>query len=154
MSQPEPAGPAHTFVPRRSEARTESLVAALVAAGLVVAILYSRGEDDWRMIAGFAALGAALILLGYVVRSRFQWVDEIHLDPDAVTLISNGRPQTLPWTAVKSVRHFARGGEHWILSTERGHLPMTIRADGLNRDEARQLRELIPALHAAARPAE
>lgn len=140
----------HTFTPRRAEARTESLLAAALAAGLVIAILYARGEHDWRVLSGFAALGAAVILLGYMTRSQFQWVDEIRLSPDGATLVRNGRPQTLPWTAVKDIRHVTSGGEQWILSTHRGHLPMTIRADGLNRDEVARLRTLIPALHAAA----
>lgn len=143
----------HTFTPRRSEARTESLVAAAVAAALVLAYLYvGRGERDPRLLAGFAAMGAALVLTGYLVRSRFQWVDEIRLDDRGATQVRGGAQQTLPWAQVKSVRHFTRGGEQWILASEKGYLPMTIRADGLNREEATRLRELIPALHAAALP--
>lgn len=140
----------HTFTPRRGEARTESLVAAVLAAALVVAYLYGgQGERDWRLLAGLGAMASALVLTGYLMRSRFQWVDEIRLDADGATLLRAGTPQTLPWTQVKSVRHYTRGGEQWVLSASRGHLPMTIRADGLNREEAARLRELIPALHAA-----
>ncbi len=141
----------HTFTPRRAEARTESLIAALVAAALIVAYLYlGQGERNVRLLAGFAAMGAGLVLCGYLVRARFQWVDEIRLDGDGATQVRNGRAQTLPWAQVRSVRHFTRGGEQWILASQRGYLPMTIRADGLNRDEAARLRQLIPALHAAA----
>jgi hypothetical protein len=158
--QPHPFHPpcmpdVHTFTPRRSEARTESLVAAILAAALVVAYLYvGRGERDVRLLAGFSTFAAALILAGYLMRSSFQWVDEIQLSDDAATLVRNGSPQTLPWAQVKSVRHFTRGGEQWVLASNRGYLPMTIRADGLNREEAARLRELIPALHAAAQVAE
>lgn len=142
----------HTFTPRRSEARTESLVAAVLAAVLVLAYLYvGHGVRDVRLLFGLATLASALVLMGYLMRSRFQWVDEIHLSAEGATLVRAGKPQTLPWTQVKSVRHVTRGGEAWILSANRGHLPMTIRADGLNREEAARLRELIPALHAAAR---
>jgi hypothetical protein len=141
----------HTFVPSRREARSESLVAAVVAAGLVVGYLYlGQGERDPRLLAGLGALAAALLLVGYMVRSHFQWVDEIRLTPEGVTLVRDETRQTLPWTAVKSIRHLGRGGEQWILSTHPGHRPMTIRADGLTRDDAARLRELIPALHAAA----
>lgn len=141
----------HTFTPRRSEARTESFVAAILAAALVAAYLYvGQGARDVRLLAGLAALAAGLVLLGYLMRSHFQWVDEIQLSAEGATLVRNGAPQTLPWAQVASVRHFTRGGEGWILSTHRGHLPMTIRADGLNKEEASRLRELIPALHAAA----
>lgn len=141
----------HTFTPRRSEARTESLVAAAVAAGLVLLYLYAgQGERDVRLLAGLAAMAAALVLSGYLVRARFQWVDEIRLDDEGATQVANGAARTLPWAQVKEVRHFTRGGEHWILASQRGYLPMTIRADGLNREEAARLRELIPALHAAA----
>lgn len=143
----------HTFTPRRSEARTESLVAAVLAAGVVLAYLYvGRGERNWRLLVGLAAMAAALILAGYLMRSRFQWVDEIRLSAEGVTQVRDGKPRTLPWSQVKSVRHLTRGGEQWVLAAHRGHLPMTIRADGLNRDEAARLRELIPALHAAAGP--
>lgn len=141
----------HTFTPRRAEARTESLVAAVVAAALVAGYLYlGQGERNPRLLAGLAMLAAALVLAGYLLRSRFQWVDEIQLSDHGATLVRGGRPQTLPWTEVKSVRHFTRGGEQWVLAANRGHLPMTIRADGLSREEAARLRELIPALHAAA----
>jgi hypothetical protein len=146
----------HTFTPRRAEARKESLLAAVVAAALVFAYLYvGRDVRDVRLLAGLAMFAAALILAGYLMRSSFQWVDEIQLSDEAATLVRNGKPQTLPWAQVKSVRHFTRGGEHWVLAANRGHLPMTIRDDGLNREEAARLRELIPALHAAAQvPAE
>ncbi|HEU4884932.1 MAG TPA: hypothetical protein VFT45_21920 [Longimicrobium sp.] len=144
----------HTFTPRRAEARTESLAAAILAAATVVVYLYvGRGERDVRLLAGLSTMAAALILTGYLVRSRFQWVDEIQLSPEGVTQVRDGKAQTLPWSEVKSVRHFTRGGEQWVLAANRGHLPMTIRADGLNREEAARLRELIPALHAAAGPA-
>jgi hypothetical protein len=143
----------HTFTPRRADARTESLVAAVLAAALVLAYLYvGQGERDPRLLAGLSMLAAALILAGYLMRAGFQWVDEIQLSGEAATLVRNGKPQTLPWAQVTSVRHFTRGGEQWILAATRGHLPMTIRADGLNREEAARLRELIPALHAAAAP--
>ncbi|HEX6367388.1 MAG TPA: hypothetical protein VF006_00565 [Longimicrobium sp.] len=144
----------HTFAPRRGEARTQSLGAAAMAAVLVTAFLYvGQGERDWRLLAGLAALGAMLVLSGYLVRTRFHWVDEIRLSAEGATLVRDGAEQTLPWAQVHSVRHLTRGGEQWILSANRGHMPMTIRADGLNREEAARLRELIPALHAAARPA-
>lgn len=144
----------HTFTPRRAEARTESLVAAVVAAALGAGYLYlGRGERDPRLLAGLGAMAAALVLTGYLLRFRFQWVDEIQLSDEAATLVRGGTPQMLPWAQVKSVRHFTRGGEQWVLGTDRGHPPMTIRADGLNREEAARLRELIPALHAAAVPA-
>ena len=145
----------HTFTPRPAEARTESLVAAVLAAALVLAYLYvGQGERDVRLLAGLSMLAAALILAGYLLRSSFQWVDEIQLSDQAATLVRNGKPQTLPWAQVASVRHFTRGGEQWVLAANRGHLPMTIRADGLNREEAARLGELIPALHAAAQAAE
>jgi hypothetical protein len=141
----------HTFTPRRADARKESFVAAIVAAALVLAYLYvGREVRDPRLLTGLSTLAAALILSGYLVRSTLQWVDEIQLSDQDVTQVHNGKPQTLPWAQVKSVRHVTRGGEQWILATHRGHLPMTIRADGLNREEAARLRELIPALHAAA----
>ncbi|HYR11617.1 MAG TPA: hypothetical protein VEQ60_27790 [Longimicrobium sp.] len=144
----------HTFAPRRKDARTESLAGAAVAALMVLGFLYlGQGERDWRVLSGLAAFGAALVLSGHLVRTRFQWVDEIHLSAQDATLVRNGAPETLPWTQVKSVRHTTRGGEQWVLEAHRGHRPMTIRADGLNREEAARLRELIPALHAAARPA-
>lgn len=144
----------HTFTPRRAEARTESLVAAVVAAALVLLYLYvGQGERNPRLLAGLATLAAALVLTGYLMRSRFQWVDEIRLSDEGATLVRGGRPQTLPWAHVKSVRHFTRGGEQWILASNPGYLPMTIRADGLNREETERLRTLIPALHAAAVPA-
>jgi hypothetical protein len=143
---------AHTFTPRHSEARTESLVAAVLAAALVTAYLYvGQGERDPRLLAGLAALAAALVLVGYIVRTRFQWVDEIRLTPESVTQLRGEFAETLPWTAVKSIRHFTRGGEGWTLATHPGHRPMTIRADGLNREEAGRLRELIPELHAGQR---
>jgi hypothetical protein len=145
----------HTFTPRRAEARTESLVAAVVAAALVLIYLFlGRGERDPRLLVGLATIAAALVLTGYLMRSRFQWVDEIQLSDEGATLVRGDRPQTLPWTQVQSVRHFTRGGEQWVLAANRGHLPMTIRADGLNREEAARLRELIPALHAAAQAPE
>lgn len=141
----------HTFTPRRAEARTESLVAAIVAGALVLLYLYvGQGERNWRLLAGLATMAAALVLTGYLMRSRFQWIDEIRLDDEGATLTRSGKPQTLPWAQVKSVRHSTRGGEQWVLASNRGYLPMTIRADGLNREEAARLRELIPALHAAA----
>lgn len=141
----------HTFTPCRAEARTESLVAAIVAAALVLLYLYAgQGVRNPRLLAGLGTMAAALVLTGYLVRSHFQWVDEIHLSDEAATLVRGDRPQTLPWAQVKSVRHLTRGGEHWVLASNPGHLPMTIRADGLNREEAARLRELIPALHAAA----
>jgi hypothetical protein len=144
----------HTFTPRRAEARTESLVAAVLAAGVVFVYLYvARGERDVRLLAGLSTLAAALILAGYLVRSTFQWVDEIQLSEESATQVHNGKSQTIPWAQVTSVRHFTRGGEQWVLSASRGHRSMTIRADGLNREEAARLRELIPALHAAAGPA-
>jgi hypothetical protein len=80
-------------------------------------------------------------------------VVELHLSPEGVTEVRGGRHYTLPWTAVKDVRHFTRGGEQWVLSTHRGHRPLTVRTDGLTRAEAARLRELIPVLHAAARAA-
>lgn len=142
----------HTFTPRRAEARTESLVAAVLAAALVAGYLYlGQGERNPQLLAGLGALAAALVLVGYIARSRFQWVDEIQLTRQGATLVREESRETLPWTAVKSVRHFMRGGEQWILSTHPGHRPMTIRADGLNREEAARLRTLIPELHAAAR---
>lgn len=143
----------HTFTPRRSEARTESFVAAALAAALVVGYLYvGQGERDVRLVAGLAALAAGLVLLGYLMRAHVQWVDEIRLSAESATLVRNEAPQTLPWTEVRSVRHYTRGGEHWILAAGPGHATMIIRADGLNREEAARLRELIPALHAAAVP--
>ena len=143
----------HTFTPRRQEARTESLVAAILAAALVAAWLYvGQGERDVRLLAGLATLAAAVVLLGYLIRSSVQWVDEIRLSADGATPVRGGRPETLAWAQVKSVRHLTRGGELWVLAANPGHRPMTIRADGLNREEAARLRELIPALHAAARP--
>lgn len=158
-ARPAPRVPAsmtdvHTFTPRRAEARAESLVAAAVAAALVLLYLYAgQGERNPRLLAGLSTMAAALVLTGYLMRARFQWVDEIQLSDQGVTLVRGGYPQTLPWAQVKSVRHLTRGGEQWILATNRGCLPMTIRADGLNREEAARLRELIPALHAAAAPA-
>lgn len=141
----------HTFVPRRAEARTESLIGAVVAAALVVGYLYlGQGERDPRLLAGLGAMAAALLLVGYIVRGHFHWVDEIRLTREGATLVRDESRQTLPWTAVKSIRHFTRGGEQWILSTHPGHPPMTIRADGLTRDEAARLRTLIAELHAAA----
>jgi pimeloyl-ACP methyl ester carboxylesterase len=145
----------HTFTPRPAEARTESLVAAVVAAALVSGYLYlGQGERDPRLLAGLGAMAAALVLAGYLLRFRFQWVDEIQLSDEGATLVRGGKPRTLPWTQVKSVRHFTRSGEQWVLAANAGHTPMTIRADGLNREEAARLRELIPALHAAAAHAE
>lgn len=142
----------HTFTPRRAEARTESLVAAIVAAALVGGYLYlGQGVRNPRLLAGLAMMAAALVLTGYLLRFRFQWVDEIQLSDEGATLVRGGSPQTLPWTQVKSVRHLTRGGEQWVLAAGPGHTPMTIRADGLNREEAARLRELIPALHAAVR---
>lgn len=141
----------HTFVPRRAEARTESLIAAGVAAALVVGYLYlGQGERDPRLLAGLGAMAAALILVGYIVRGHFHWVDEIHLTREGAALVRGESRQTLAWTAVKSIRHFARGGEQWILATHPGHPPMTIRADGLTRDQAARLRTLIAELHASA----
>lgn len=142
----------HTFTPRRAEARTESLVAAAVAAALVGGYLYlGQGVRNPRLLAGLATMAAALVLTGYLLRSRFQWVDEIQLSAKGATLVRGGHEQTLPWAQVKSVRHVTRGGEQWVLAAHPGHLSMTIRADGLNREEAARLREVIPALHAAAR---
>lgn len=142
----------HTFTPSRKKARAESLGATVLAALMVFGILYvGQGERDWRMLTGFAAMGAALVLSGYLVRTRFQWVDEIRLSAQGATLARAGAEQTLQWAHVKSIRHVTRGGEQWILETHRGHLPMTIRADGLNREDTARLRELIPTLHAAAR---
>lgn len=142
----------HTFTPRPAEARTESLVAAIVAAALVAGYLYlGQGVRNPRLLAGLATMAAALVLAGYLLRFRFQWVDEIQLSAEGATLVRGGKPQTLPWAQVKSVRHFTRGGEQWVLASSPGHLPMTIRADGLNREEAARLRELIPALYSAAR---
>jgi hypothetical protein len=142
----------HTFAPRRKDARTESLAAAAVAALMVVGFLYlGQGERDWRLLSGLAALGAALVLSGHFVRTRFQWVDEIRLSAEGATLVRDGAVETLPWTQVKSVQHTTRGGEQWVLAAHRGHRPMTIRTDGLSREESARLRERIPALHAAAR---
>jgi hypothetical protein len=111
-----------------------------------------QGERDARLLAGLAALAAGVVLLGYLLRAHVQWVDEIQLSDESATLMRDGDPQTLPWTAVRSVRHYTRGGEHWILTAHPGHSTMIIRADGLNREEAARLRELISALHAAAVP--
>lgn len=145
----------HTFTPRRSEARTESFVAAGVAAALVAGYLYvGQGQRDVRLLAGLAALAAGVVLLGYLLRAHVQWVDEIRLSAESATLMRNDAPQTLPWTAVRFVRHYSRGGEHWILTAHPGHATMIIRADGLSREEAARLRELIPALHAAATDAD
>ena len=142
----------HRFVPQRNAARSEYLSASVVAFVLVVAWLYvGRGERGAGLLIGLGAGAAALVGMGYFVRTRFQWVDEIHLSDEGVTLMANGKPRTLPWTAVKDVKRFTRGGEQWVLSTHRGHLPMTIRSDGLSREETARLRQLIPALHAAAR---
>ena len=141
----------HTFTPRRAQARTESVVAAVIAAVLVLLYLYvGQGERNVRLLAGLGTMAAALVLAGYLMRFRFQWVEEIQLSDQGATLVRNGKPQTLPWAEVKSVRHITRGGEQWVLAANPGHLPMTIRTDGLNREEAARLRELIPALHAAA----
>ncbi|HEX2211642.1 MAG TPA: hypothetical protein VHG93_28400 [Longimicrobium sp.] len=99
---------------------------------------------------GLGAGVAALVFAGYFVRTPLQWVDELELSGKGVTQVARGVSRTLPWTAVKDVKRFTRGSEQWILSTHPGHPPMTNRADGLNRDEVKQIRELIPALHAAA----
>lgn len=144
----------HRFVPQRDAARTEYLYASVVAFALTVVWLYAgRGERNALLLIGVGAGAATLVGMGYFVRTRFQWVDEIHLSDDGVTLVANGKPRTVPWTAVSDVKHFTRGGEQWVLSTHRGHLPVTIRSDGLSREETARLRELIPTLHAAARQA-
>lgn len=141
----------HRFLPRRDAARTEYLASGATAFVLVIAWLYlGRGERDPLLLVGLATGAAAVVMAGYFVRTRFQWVDEIRLSAEGVTLVSAGRPQTLPWTAVKEVKRFTRGGEQWMLSTRPGHLPLTIRSDGLTTEETARLRDLIPALHAAA----
>lgn len=143
----------HRFVPSRKAARTEYLSGSVAAFVLVLAFLYlGRGERDLWVVLGLGLGAAALVLMGYFVRTRFQWVDELRLSPEGVTEVRAGRPYTLPWTAVKEVRHFTRGGEQWVLSTHRGHRPVTIRTNGLSGEEAARLRQLIPALHAAAQP--
>lgn len=144
----------HRFVPRRTIARTQYVMGAAAAFVLVAGWLYAgRGERDPRLLVGLGAGAAALVLMGYFVRTRLQWVDELSLSPEGVTEVRGGRRRTLPWTAVREVRRFTHGGEQWVLQTDRGHLPLTIRTDGLSSDEAARLRELIPALHAAARQA-
>jgi hypothetical protein len=141
----------HRFVPSRRAARTEYLAGAVAAFVLVAAILYLReGERSAGVVVGLGLGAAALVMMGYFVRTRFQWVDELHLSADGVTEVRGGKPRTLPWTAVADVRRFTRGGEQWVLSTHRGHMPMTIRTDGLSREEATRLRELIPTFHAGA----
>lgn len=142
------------FVPSRKAARTEYVSGSVATLVLVVAYLYlGRGERDPRLLLGLGVPAALLVMMGYFVRTRFQWVDELHLSPEGVTEVRGGRHYTLPWTAVKDVRHSTRGGEQWELSTHRGHRPLTIRTDGLTREEAARLRVLIPALRAAARTA-
>lgn len=145
----------HRFVPRRDAARTEYVSGAVVAFVLVVLVLYLRqGERNPAVFIGVGLAGSALVLMGWFVRTRFQWVDEIQLSAEGVTLVREGKPRTLPWTGVKAVKRITRGGEQWVLSTHRGHLPMTVRSDGLTNEETARLRELLPALHAAAaRPA-
>lgn len=141
----------HRFAPSRRAARTEYLAGAVAAFVLVAAILYLRqGERSAAVLVGLGLGAAALVMTGYFVRTRLQWVDELRLSADGVTEVRGGRPRTLPWTAVKDVRRLTRGGEQWVLSTQRGHIPMTIRTDGLTREEAARLRELIPTLHAGA----
>jgi hypothetical protein len=141
----------HRFVPQRSAARTEFVSGAVMAFIVVAGWLYiGRGERNPALILGLAVGAAALVLLSWFVRTRFQWVDEVQLSHEGVTLMRAGKPQTLPWTAVKAVKRYTRGGEQWVLSTRPGHIPMTIRSDGLSREDTTRLREMLPALHAAA----
>lgn len=142
----------HRFVPSRSAARTEYMGGAVAAFVLVAAIVYLRQDErSAAVLVGLGLGAAALVMMGYFVRTRFQWIDELHVSPEGVTEVRSGRHYTLPWKGVKEVRHFTRGGEQWVLSTHRGHRPLTIRTDGLSREDAARLRQLIPALHAAAR---
>ena len=146
----DPAPRVHRFEPKRAAAKRETMAAALFAFAMVLATLYARGERDWRVILAAAVGGAAVVLLGFAARAGTQWTDAIELSPEGITLVRNGRPKTLAWTAVKSIRHDTQGGEHWLLVTH-GRDPLLVRDDGLTRAEAAALRELIPALHVAAR---
>jgi hypothetical protein len=144
-------GTVHRFEPSRAAAKQEALGGALFAVLAVAAILYGRGERNWLLMIGFALFAGAIVWMGFAVRTRTAWTDSIELSPEGVTLMRGGKPRTLAWSAVKSIRHETRGGEHWLLVPHGGRDPLMIRDDGLTRDEARTLRELIPALHAAAR---
>jgi hypothetical protein len=141
----------HRFEPSRAAAKQETLGGALFAFLATPAILYGYGERDWRLLLGAALAAAAVVWMGFAVRTRSAWVDAIELSAEGVTLVRGGKRHTLAWTAVKSIRHETRGGERWLLVRHSGRDPLLIRDDGLTRDEARTLRELIPALHDAAR---
>ncbi|HEX2076231.1 MAG TPA: hypothetical protein VHG08_00930 [Longimicrobium sp.] len=147
----DPAGPVHRFEPQRPAAKREAAGAAVFAFVVVLATLYGYGERDWPMMLVFAAGGTALVLAGGAARMRTAWTDAIELSPQGITLVRGGRPRTLAWTAVKSIRHGDYGGEHWLLVPHGGRDPLVVSADGLTRAEVRVLRELIPALHATAR---
>lgn len=141
----------HRFEPQRPAARREIAAAAVFAFVAVLATLFARGERDWRVMLAFAVGACAAILAGAAAQARTVWADAIELTPDAITVVRGGRPRTLAWTAVKSIRRGDYGGEHWLLVPHGGRDPLVVRADGLTDAEVRDLRELIPALHASAR---
>jgi hypothetical protein len=150
MTTHSDASQVHRFAPSRAVARQETLGGALFALLATLAVLYARGERNWLVLLGFALAAGAVVWVGFAVRTRTAWVDAIELSPGGVTLFRGDKERTMAWTEVKSIRHETRGGEHWLLMPHAGRDPLLIRDDGLSRDEARALRELIPTLHAAA----
>ncbi|HTE17855.1 MAG TPA: hypothetical protein VK689_05680 [Armatimonadota bacterium] len=140
----------HRFVPRRADAHRENIIAAVMGAIIVPAVFYfSRGERNVGVLLGSAVGVAVLIMVGYSVRARISWIDAIELSPEGATLEMKGKRRTLSWADVKSIRHGNRAGVHWVLTARKG-LSMTIRGDGLNNDECRQIGELISGYTAQA----
>lgn len=146
-----PTSGVHRFEPSRAVAKQETVGGALLAFLVTPAILYGYGERDWPLLLGAALAAGVVVLMGFSVRMRSAWADAIELTAEEVTLVRGDRRRTLAWTAVKSIRHETRGGEHWLLVPQGGRDPLLIRDDGLTRAEAATLRQLIPVLYAAAR---
>jgi hypothetical protein len=141
----------HRFVPQRSEAQKENVVAAVLGAIILPGILYfSEGQRNWGVLLGTGVGVGVLIMVAYSLRARMAWIDAIELSPEGATLEKKGERQTLAWKDVAVVRHGNRGGTHWALSPRGAHASMMIRGDGLTVEECRQITQLIGAYHAAA----